>query len=850
MSRTSGVVMGLVLMASLGVAYMQAAPRQNAPAPAGNQRPSPPQASVPAPQPVRTAAASPADHQALVKRYCVTCHNERMKTGGLMLDRMLPELNRDQVSANAETWEKVLGKLRAGAMPPPRVPRPEKASLDAFTSWLETSLDQAAGAKPNPGRAPIHRLNRTEYTNAIRDLLALEIDGRSILPTDESAHGFDNMADVLSMSPGLLERYLIAAQKVSRLAIGDPTMGPVIQTYNYPLTLVQEERMSEDLPMGTRGGAAIRHYFPADGEYVVRIRLQRVLNTSVIRGLANREQLDLRLDGSLIKRFPVGGECVGSKEPRCIKPPGLVTASEYERTADQGLEVRVPVKAGRRVLGLAFVRRVAGQPESASPVRMPAGHSSYAYDQSVEMGVETVQVEGPVAVEGPGDTPSRRAIFVCRPAGDRDEESCAKTILTRLARRAYRRPVTDRDVQTLIGFYRVGRRERGFDTGIQHALERLLVSPEFLYRIEQPLDANRKTPDVYRIRDTELASRLSFFLWSSLPDDELLDLAARGRLNDPVVLKAQVQRMLADKRATALVTDFASQWLYVRNMRVVAPDPEAYPEFDGNLREAFQRETELFLESQLREDRSVVELLTANYTFLNERLARLYGVPNVYGSHFRRVPLNDDRRAGLLGQGSILTVTSYATRTSPVIRGKWLLENILGTPPPPPPANVPPLPENGEPGQAPSTVRARLEQHRKNPVCASCHAPMDPLGFALENFNGIGKWRTSEAGAPIDASGTLPDGSTFNGPAEFRKALLKRSDAFVHTVTEKLLTYALGRGLQYYDMPAVRQIIREAGPDYHWSALVLGIARSVPFQMRTAPATALASSAPVRTLPE
>jgi hypothetical protein len=779
----------------------------------------------------------------------VSCHNERLKTGGLMLDRMLTTLNRDQISEGAETWEKVLGKLRAGAMPPPRMPRPEKAELDAFTSWLEAALDDAAAARPNPGRAPIHRLNRTEYTNAIRDLLALEIDGRSVLPTDESAHGFDNMADVLSMSPGLLERYIIAAQKISRLAIGDPTMRPVIETYKYPLTLVQEERMSEDLPMGTRGGAAIRHYFPSDGEYIIRIRLQRVLNTSVIRGLANREQLDLRLDGALVKRFTVGGECVGSKEPRCIKPPGLVPASQYEQTADEALDVRLPVKAGRRVIGLAFVRRIAGQRESASPERMPAGHSSFAYDQSVDMGVETVHIEGPMTVDGSGDTPSRRAIFVCRPAGAQDEEACATTILTRLGRRAYRRPVTDRDVQTLLGFYRVGRRERGFETGVQHALERLLVSPEFLYRIEQPPDANKRTRDVYRIPDIELASRLAFFLWSSLPDDDLLDVAGRGRLSNPAVLKAQIQRMLADKRATALVTDFASQWLYVRNMRVVAPDPEAYPEFDGNLREAFQRETELFLDSQLREDRSVVELLTADYTFVNERLARLYGIPNVYGSHFRRVQLNDDRRAGLLGHGSILTVTSYATRTSPVIRGKWLLENILGTPPPPPPANVPPLPENDEPGKPPATVRARLEQHRKNPVCANCHAPMDPLGFALENFNGIGKWRTSDAGAPIDASGSLPDGTTFNGPAEFRRALLQRREAFVHTVTEKLLTYALGRGLQYFDMPAVRQVIRESAPDYRWSSLILGIAKSVPFQMKTAPAAASASSASAKRLP-
>jgi hypothetical protein len=791
-----------------------------------------------APVPAALATSNqPADGAALLKRYCFGCHNERLKTGGLMLDRM----DLSEPAAQAETWEKVVRKLRAGLMPPPASPRPGKATLDQFAASLEGALDAAAEARPNPGRATVRRLNRTEYRNAIYDILGLEIDGRALLPTDESAYGFDNIADALTTSPGLLERYMIAAQKISRLAVGDPTMGPVIEHYKFPLTRVQEERMSEDLPFGTRGGAAITHYFPADGEYVIKLRLQRVLNTSVIRGLANRETLDVRIDGVQVKRFIVGGECVGSKEPRCIKPPGLVQASEYERTADDGLELRVPVKAGPRHLGVAFVKRVGAQPEGASPVRMPAGHSSFAYDQNYEMGVELVQVEGPFAVTGVGDTPSRREIFKCSPKSRQDEMPCARTIIGRLARRAFRRPVNQSDLETLLPFYETGRRQRGFEGGIQHAIERLLVSPEFLFRIErQP--ASAAPGSVHRVSDLDLASRLSFFIWSSVPDEELLDLAARGRLSDSRILTAQVQRMLRDRRARSLVTNFAGQWLYVRNMPFVAPDPEAYPEFDGNLREAFQRETELFLESQLREDHGVVELLTADYTFVNERLARLYEIPNVYGTHFRRVALPDDRRAGVLGHGSVLTVTSYATRTSPVLRGKWLLENILGAPPPPPPPNVPPLPEERD-VKKPTTVRARLEQHRANAVCATCHRPMDPLGFALENFNGIGKWRTMDSNVPIDASGTLPDGAKFDGPAQFRRALLTHQDAFVHTLVEKLLTYALGRGVEHFDMPAIRRIMRDAGPEYRWSSLVLGIARSVPFQMRRAHDTSVNAGA-------
>ncbi len=819
---------------------------------------------------VSTASA----YRAILDRYCVTCHNERVRTAGLMLDTIAIE----HVSDRADVWEKVVRKLRAGAMPPAGRPRPDKTIYEGFASWLENELDRAATAYPSPGRPPVHRLNRAEYTNAIRDLLALEIDGRSLLPTDESGYGFDNIADVLSISPGLLERYLLAAQKISRLAIGDPSMEPVVETYRLPMVLIQEDRMSDDLPFGSRGGTVIRHHFPLDGEYIVRIRLQRVLNTPVIRGLDNREQLDVRLDGTRLTLFAVGGECVGSKEPRCIRPAGVVPASEYERTADEGLEVRFRAKAGMRRIGLAFRKNTSADTEGAGPARLPGGHSAYAFAQDTLMSVDRVQIEGPFDATGPGDTASRRRIFVCRPGdaserseprgaafagrkreagnqlrpaspklapeGERrrvqgtprsieDEDGCARDILATLAGRAYRRPHTDRDVETLLSFYRTGRSRGSFETGIQLALERLLVSPEFLFRVERD-PANAPPGSAYRLSDVELASRLSFFLWSSIPDDELLDVASRGKLRDPTVLEQQVRRLLDDARAGALVTNFGGQWLYLRNMRVVAPDPETFPEFDGNLREAFQRETELFLDSQLREDRSVLELLTANYTFVNERLARFYGIPNVYGTHFRRATYPDDRRAGLLGHGSLLTVTSYSTRTSPVVRGKWLLENFLGAPPPPPPANVPPLKEDGD-GAAPTSGRQRLEQHRANPVCASCHAPMDPLGFALENFNGIGKWRTSEARFSIDATGLLPDGTKFDGPAEFRKALLGQRDEFVNTVAEKLLTYALGRGLEYYDMPAIRKITRDAAPsDYRWSSLILGIVKSTPFQMRAA----------------
>ena len=792
---------------------------------AGPQAPSPGDAKVQASS-TTVSAASP-DPRALLDQYCVTCHNERQQIAGLLLDKT----DVGHVGADGATWEKVVRKLRSGAMPPAGRRRPDEPTLGAFVSWLESALDQEAAAHPNPGRPADHRLNRFEYGNAIRDLLALEIDSGSLLPPDESDHGFDNIAEVLSMSPTLLERYMLAARKISRLAIGDPTIGPGIETFNVSRGLRQDERMSEDLPYGTRGGTVIRHYFPLDGDYVVQIRLGRNFTNSRIRAISTREEIDVLLDGAPVTRFRIGGECVGSEDPECMRT-GTYQTSHYDLTADEALEVRFPAKAGMHSLGVAFVKKSV-LTEGPAPTLLPPRHTSSTYE-APRMDVDYVRLEGPYNPTGPGDTPSRRRIFVCHPAATSEEERCAREILATLARRAYRRPVTDSDVETLLRFHRAGRREGNFERGIQEALTRLLVSPEFLFRIERD-PANIQADGVYRISDLELASRLSFLLWSSIPDDQLLDVAARGELRDPGVLEAQVRRMLADQRASALTKNFGGQWLFIRNLTAVDPDASAFPEFDDNLRAFFQRETELFLESQMREDRPLEELLTANYTFVNERLARFYGIPNVYGVHFRRVSTSDPNRAGLLGHGSILTVTSYATRTSPVVRGKYLLDNILGAPPPAPPANVPPLEESAEAGQPLASVRERMAAHRRNAACAACHARIDPLGFALENFDAIGKWRTTDGTSAIDASGALPDGTTFDGPSEFRQALLLRHEEFVQNFTERLLTYALGRAVQHYDMPAVRTIMRDAASsDYRWSSLILGIVESQPFQMRKA----------------
>ena len=780
-------------------------------------------------QPAGSALPSISASRAFLDQHCVTCHNARLRTADLALDR----IDVADVSGAAPVWEKVIRKLRVGAMPPPGRPRPDAATVDTLVSYLETSLDRVAAASPNPGRTEMfHRLNRTEYRNAIRDLLALDIDVAELLPADEAGqHGFDNMASVLSVSPALVERYVSAARKISRLAVG-LTPRPSVTAYDVPLNLLQEYRR-DDLPFGSRGGIAIRHYFPVDAEYVIKIRLQTNY-VGYVRGLDAPHQSEIRIDGASVTQFTIGGNVPGREALESYEGNilGNVEWENYMQHADEGLEVRVPVRAGPRLVGVSFPREL-WEPDGVLQPRQTGFALAVNARTEDNPAVGSVSIAGPYDVTTPGDTLSRRTIFTCQPASPslQTEDRCARAILSKLARRAYRRPATERDVETLLSFYAQGRRKGSFDSGIQLALERLLVDPNFLFRIENE-PTGLKPGTAYRLSDLELASRLSFFLWSSIPDDELLDVASRGELKQPSVLGRQVRRMLADPRSNALVSNFAGQWLLLRNMRSVYPDPELFPHFDDNLREALLRETELFLENELREDRSLTGLLEADYSFVNERLAQHYGVPNIYGNRFRRVPVGKYRRGGLLTHGSLLTVTSYPNRTSPVLRGKWLLENILGTPPPPPPPNVPTLPERGEDGK-PASVRERLQQHRKNPACAVCHAPMDPLGFALENFDAIGAWRATDTNFPIDASAALPNGRTFEGADGLRGVLVDQRDQFIQTVTEKLMTYALGRGIGHYDLPAIRQIIRDASrEDYRWSSVILGVVKSVPFQMR------------------
>lgn len=788
------------------------------------------------------AATATSPQEALVDRYCVTCHNDRLRTGGLALD----VLDVTDVGADADRWEAVVQKLRSGMMPPPRRPRPDVDEYNAFRHWLEAELDKAAAARAEPGRVPTHRLNRAEYTNAIRDLLALEVDGAALLPADVVGHGFDNLAGTLTLSPSLMERYMSAARRISRLAVGDPTIGPgfTSQTYVVPINMTQNERMSEELPFGSRAGLAVRHHFPLDGEYEIKIRLKRSVYEYIVN-LEESHELEVRLDGERVASFRVGGEAPGKPAPLSFSGTFMAAGGagyptqdwdDYYTGADAGFELRVPARAGHRVVGVAFIGK-SWEDEGVlqPPLREYGATVTEVTDTSPRPegpGLESIAIDGPFAPGGPGETPSRTRIFRCYPSSDPEATTrCAREIFSTLTRRAFRRPVTEGDVDVLMPFFETGLAEGGFEAGVRLGLERVLIDPEFLFRIER--DPEGVAPgSVYQLSDLELASRLSFFLWSSIPDDELLDIAERGELRDPGVLEEQVRRMIADARSRALVENFAGQWLSIRNVQGLAPDPNLFPGFDENLREAFRQETELFVESQLREDRSVVDLLAADYTYLNERLARHYGIDGVFGNRFRRVQLTDDRRGGILGHGSVLSVTSYGNRTSPVLRAKWLLENVLGTPPPDPPADVPGLPDAGEHGE-PQSVRERLAQHRRNPVCAACHQPMDPLGFALENFDAVGEWRTHDAGSPVDASGVLADGTSFDGPAELRAALVGRGDQFVETFTEKLLIYALGRGLESYDRPVVRQISRDAADDDHrWSSIVLGIVKSAPFQMR------------------
>ncbi|MEP7308947.1 MAG: DUF1592 domain-containing protein [Acidobacteriota bacterium] len=779
-----------------------------------------------------TSPTAPAVPGSLTAQYCTSCHNTTLRTAGLAFDAA----DVSDVGAHAEMWEKVLQKLKMGAMPPPGRPRPGKPALDAFVSSLEADLESAAARRLNPGRpGSVHRLNRTEYRNAVRDLLGLDVDVDALLPVDDADRsGFDNVANMLSVSPALLDRYLAAARKLSRLALGIAPVGPVTDVYKVPGSLDQNRPVGEDLPFGSRGGLAVRHYFPVNGEYAIKIRLRRQLYDYVV-GLGAPHQIEVRVDGVRILAATIGGTDKGTPPPASFVGEvfGDPVWERYALTADTPLTVRFHAQAGPRVLGVAFVSRLAAVEDG---VQSPKGAGRLEERDEMLEGnpaVDSVVVEGPYSVQGPGDTASRRSILKCAPQRPADEDACARRILTAIARRAYRRTVTTDEVATLRRFFEEGRTGGGFDAGLQFGIERILADPSFFFRIER--DPDQAAPaTAYRLTDLELASRLSFFLWSSVPDDGLLDAANGKHLSEPAVLERQVKRMLASPRArTALADNFVAQWLQLRPLRSAAPSEEEFPDFDENLRDAFRRETSLFVESTLTENRSVVDLLTANYTFVNERLARHYGIPDVHGNRWRRIEFaSDEQRGGLLGQGSVLTITSHPNRTSPVLRGKWLLDNILGTPPPPPPPDVPPLPEKGT-GARVASVRERLEQHRKNPTCAACHAPMDPLGFALENYDGIGSWRTSEAGGAVDATGALPDGASVTGLKGLRQLLLTRQEQFVGTMTAKLLSYATGRGLEYYDWPVVRRIVREAAPGgYRWSSLVLGVVKSAPFQMR------------------
>jgi hypothetical protein len=718
-------------------------------------------------------------------------------------------------------------------MPPVGLPRPDRAAADEFVTWLEDSLDRAAAANLNPGRTAIHRLNRTEYANAIHDLLALDVDVKELLPADDESNGFDNIADVLKVSPLLLEQYLSASRKISALAVGDPSTPPVAQVYRIPPDLAQEQHI-EGLPLGTRGGILIHHNFPLDGEYDFRISILRNI-VGYMTGMEFPHQIEITLDGERVFLSHVGGP-----EDNLMMDTNLGTAGE---AIDARLRTRIPVKAGPHTIGVAFIQK--NHAESDEPLQPFTRDLDNQNMNGIPL-IDHVEIAGPFNATGPGDTPSRRRIFVCRPAAAKDELPCARQILSTLARRAYRRPVGESDMEALLSFYQAGRNNGNFDKGIENALRLILADPKFIFRNEaDPVNAG----PVHRISDLELASRLSFFLWSTIPDDQLLNVASQGKLKEPAVLDQQVKRMLADPKAESLVKNFAGQWLFLRNLQSAAPDNATFPNFDDNLRQAMRKETELFVQSVMQEDRSVLDLLTADYTFVNERLAKHYGIPNIYGSQFRRVSLPPERR-GLLGQGSVLTVTSYPNRTSAVLRGKWILENILGTPPPAPPPNVPALKENGDNGK-PLSLRALMEQHRANPSCATCHKVMDPLGLSLENFDAVGQYRTKEPAGPIDASGQLADGTKINGVEDLRKALIARPQQFVGTFTEKMMTYALGRGLEYYDMPVVRGIVREAAKNnYRFSAIVLGIVKSAPFQMRKADTSAsqVASAAAPRSV--
>jgi hypothetical protein len=746
-----------------------------------------------------------ATEHAGVQQYCTGCHSSRVKSGGLSIA---------ELKSGSPEWEKVVRKLRTGMMPPAGAPRPDAAGIDALATSIEKELDEAATAKSNPGRPALHRLNRVEYANSVRDLLTLDIDPAAYLPTDDSSHGFDNIAEVLNVSPTLMEGYVRAAGKISRLAVGDASVSPLVETYHLPSTLSQTQHI-EGTPAGTRGGIVIHHNFPADGEYILKLTLYFTTNTFVFGTHQKGEQIEVALNGERV---------------------ALLDVNPQMKVDDDLRTGKLKIKAGPQTITVAFIQRAFGPVEDfVQPFDHSLGDLFLGRTQGLTglPHLRDVGINGPYNVTGVSDTPSRERIFTCKPKQGSEEIPCAKKILSALARQAYRHPASAEDVEDLLSTFQAGRNKSDFEGGIRIALQLILANPEFVFRFEQT--PRGVTPGAnYRVSDFELASRLSYFLWSRGPDEPLLALAARGRLKDPAVLQQQVTRMLADPRSEALAKNFAGQWLYLRNLEDAQPDLFAYPNFNRNLLDAMRRETELFFMSILHEDRNVLDLLNADYTFVNENLARHYGIPDVVGSNFRRVSIADQNRRGLLGQGSILTVTSYANRTSPVVRGKWVLDNLLGAPPPNPPANVPPLKENLE-GAKPLAVRARLEEHRSNPACAGCHTMMDPIGFALENFDATGAWRVMDSGFPIDANGKLVDGTKVDGPVSLRLALVNHSGAFISTFTEKLLTYALGRGLEAYDMPTVRSIDREAArTGDRFSSIVLGIVKSAPFQLRRA----------------
>ena len=735
-------------------------------------------------------------------------------------------MNYTDLAAGAAVWEKSVKKLRVGMMPPQGAAQPDAASRAELIAWLTTSLDKAAALKPTPSRPVLHRLNRAEYANAVRDLLALDVDPSTLLPPDDSAYGFDNVGDVLGMSPVLLERFMEASNKVSALAIGDPDIGVAGQVFRIRQDASQDTHI-EGLPIGTVGGIAANVTLPLDGEYQLAVKMFRT-NLGVMRGLEYEHDIEYTVDGARVHTFRMGGEADFKAN--------LVNMTKAGDVVDERGRIKLKLSAGPHVITAAFIARS----DATNPTRLQPfiRSSTDTRDTSGHPHFDTFTITGPFNASGSGDTPSRRKVFSCRPTSRGDEDACAKKIIAHIARLAYRGDVTDVDSERLFGFYQAGRKEGNFDRGIQKALQRMLASPKFCFHIEQ--DPTGLAPGtVYRINDRELASRLSFFLWSSIPDTQLLDAAAQNKLHTPAVLEQQVRRMLADPKAEALTTNFAGQWLYLRNLRNMQPNSEEFPDFDDNLRQAFQREAELFFESIVKEDRNVLDLMTANYTFLNERLAEHYGVPGVYGSHFRRVTLKDEPRFGLLGKGAVLMVTSHVDRTSPVVRGKWVLENLLGAPVPPMAANVPPLNEDPNRGGRILTMRERMDEHRRNPVCAQCHKIMDPIGLSLENFDAVGAWRTRDgdsvtaAGTPIDSRGELLDGTKVDGVVTLRQALLRQPDLFVATVTEKLMIYGLGRGLQPYDMTWVRSIVRDtAQSNYRFSSIVMGIINSTPFQKR------------------